>query len=54
MKIYDKNGTVYLQCETQLESDVLKENSKKLEDKLDELIAEGIKKSATLVSRPKH
>lgn len=43
MKIYDKGNTVYLQAETELEADVLKENKKDLEDYFDKLVSESIK-----------
>lgn len=45
MKIYDKGSTVYLQAETELEAEVLRDNSKQLERYFDKLVAESIKKA---------
>ena len=44
MKIYDKGSTVYLQAETELEAEVLRNNSEQLEQKFDEMVSEAIKK----------
>ncbi len=45
MKIYDKDNTVYIQAENELEADVIRNNSKNLEDKFDEMVSEAIKKA---------
>lgn len=45
MKIYDKGNTVYIQAENELEADVIRNNSKNLEDKFDEMVSEAIKKA---------
>ncbi|MEB8101593.1 hypothetical protein [Staphylococcus xylosus] len=45
MKIYDKGNTVYIQAENELEADVIRNNSKNLEYKFDEMVSEAIKKA---------
>lgn len=45
MKFYDKGSTVYLQAETELKAEVLRNNSEQLEQKFDEMVSEAIKKA---------
>lgn len=45
MKIYDKGNTVCMQAETELEVEVLRNNSEQLEQKFDEMVSEAIKKA---------
>ncbi|WP_153227670.1 hypothetical protein [Staphylococcus xylosus] len=43
MKIYDINGKVFMEAETELEAEVLRNNSRQLEDKFDEMVSEALK-----------
>lgn len=43
MKIYDEGNIVYIQAENELEADVIRNNSKQLEQKFDEMMSEAIK-----------
>lgn len=43
MKIYDINGKVFMEVETELEAEVLRNNSRQLEDKFDEMVSEALK-----------
>lgn len=43
MKIYQNGENVYIQPETELEAEVIRDNAEKLEDIFDEMVAESIK-----------
>lgn len=45
MKIYQNGENVYIQPETELEAEVIRDNAQKLEDIFDEMVSEAIKKA---------